>query len=101
MKKWMRLMISVVLALAGVSVLVSLGLAAYSSHQNDEDVSKFLEAYPFARSTRLDDCSLCHPGGNITQSGKTKYYGSCDYCHIIYGLQAPHGQIPLNGYGQA
>ena len=84
-----------------LGAFVSLGLAAYSSHQNDEDVSKFLEAYPFARSTRLDDCSLCHPGGTITQNNRTTYYGSCDYCHITYGLTPPHGQVPLNPYGQA
>jgi len=75
--------------------------AAYSSHQNDQDISKFLEVYPFARSTKLDDCSLCHPGGKVTEGGKTKSYGSCDYCHITYGLQPPHGEIPFNGYGQA
>ncbi|MBP1713534.1 MAG: putative rane protein, partial [Deltaproteobacteria bacterium] len=77
--------------------LVTLGLAAYSSHQNDQDVRNFLSVYPFAQFTKLDDCSLCHPGG--TSSGKS--YGSCDYCHITYGLAPPHGQVPLNPYGQA
>jgi hypothetical protein len=76
-------------------------LAAYSSHQNDQDVNTFLTLYPFARSTKLDDCSLCHPGGSITSGGKTTTYGSCDYCHIKYGLAAPHGPVPLNAYGQA
>ena len=76
-------------------------MAAYSSHQNDQDVNNFLTVYSFARSTKLDDCNLCHPGGNITQGTKTQFYGSCDYCHITYGLQPPHGEIPLNGYGQA
>jgi hypothetical protein len=75
----------------------NLVLAAYSSHQNDQDVNHFLAVYPFARSTKLDDCSLCHPGGKVG----SKNYGSCDYCHISYGLQPPHGQIPLNAYGQA
>jgi hypothetical protein len=74
--------------------------AAYSSHQNDQDINNFLTVYPFAKSTKLDDCSLCHPGGNVTQSGKTTSYGSCDYCHITYGLQTPHGKVPLNPYGQ-
>ena len=36
-----------------------------------------------------------------TQNGKTTSYGSCDYCHLTYGLQAPHGNVPLNAYGQA
>jgi hypothetical protein len=74
-------------------------LAAYSSHQNDQDVNNFLAIYAFARSTKLDDCSLCHQGGKI--SGKS--YGSCDYCHQTYGLQQPHGDIllTLNSYGLA
>ena len=72
-------------------------LTAYSSQQNDQDVNNFLAIYPFARSTELDDCSLCHPGGKVGN----KSYGSCDYCHMTYGLQPPHGQIPLSGYAQA
>jgi hypothetical protein len=71
-------------------------LAAYSAHQNDQDINNFLTVYPFARSTKLDDCSLCHPGGKVG----TKNYGSCDYCHNTYLLQPPHGPVPLNGYGQ-
>ena len=42
-------------------------LAAYSSHQNDQDIGNFLTVYPFAKSTKLDDCVLCHPGGTITR----------------------------------
>jgi hypothetical protein len=68
-------------------------LAAYSSHQNDQDVNNFLGVYPFAKSTKLDDCSLCHPGSPTS--------GSCDYCHKTYKLQPPHGQVPLNLFGQA
>jgi hypothetical protein len=74
--------------------------AAYSAHQNDQDIKNFLTVYPFATSTKLDDCSLCHPGGSITQGTKTTHYGSCDYCHNTYLLQPPHGPVPLNGYGQ-
>jgi hypothetical protein len=73
------------------------GWAAYSSHQNDSDVANFLAVYPFARSTKLDDCSLCHPGGKYIDN---KTYGSCDYCHLTSSL----GQVadyPLNSYGQA
>jgi hypothetical protein len=73
------------------------GFAAYSSHQNDQDIGYFLALYPHAKSTKLDDCSLCHPGGKIG----SKTYGSCDYCHQTYGLQPPHGTVPLNSYGQA
>jgi hypothetical protein len=97
-RKFWAISISAVI-LAGF--LVTLGLAAYSSHQNDLDVRNFLAVYPFAQYTKLDDCSLCHPGGNVTEGGKTKYYGSCDYCHITYGLKPPYGTVPLNAYGQA
>jgi hypothetical protein len=73
-------------------------MAAYSSHQNDKDVNNFLGVYPFAKSTKLDDCSLCHPGGKVG----SKTYGSCDYCHQTYGLKEPHTQpVPLNSYGSA
>ncbi|HUL22474.1 MAG TPA: hypothetical protein VLZ10_13545, partial [Thermodesulfobacteriota bacterium] len=73
-------------------------MAAYSSHQNDQDINNFLTVYPFAKSTKLDDCSLCHPGGKIG----SKTYGSCDYCHQTYGLKAPHTPpVPLNPYGVA
>jgi hypothetical protein len=79
-------------------VMTTPALAAYSSHQNDQDINNFLTVYPFARSTKLDDCSLCHPGGKIG----SKTYGSCDYCHQTYGLKPPHAQpIPLNSYGDA
>jgi hypothetical protein len=67
---------------------------AYSAHQNDTDVNSFLAVYPSAKSTKLDDCALCHPG---SPNGKS---GSCDYCHTTYKLQPPHGPIPLNSYGQ-
>jgi hypothetical protein len=84
------------LLMAALSVPVAMG--AYSAHQNDQDVANFLGAYPFARGTKLDDCALCHPGG---KQG-SKNYGSCDYCHLTYGLQAPHSQpVPLNEYGKA
>jgi len=71
---------------------------AYSAHQNDQDVNNFLAVYPFAKGTKLDDCALCHPGGKASD-GKT--YGSCDFCHLSYGLQPPHGAVPLNSYAQA
>jgi len=67
--------------------------AAYSSHQNDQDVNNFLTVYPFAKSTKLDDCALCHPG---SPNGKS---GSCDYCHKTYGLDGS-GTVPMNSYGQ-
>lgn len=82
-------------------VTATLAFAAYSAHKNDQDINNFLTVYPFTTPTKLNDCCLCHKGGNITRNGKTSYYGSCDYCHQIYGIQAPHGDITftLNPYG--
>jgi hypothetical protein len=80
-------------------ITATLAMAAYSSHQNDRDINNFLTVYPFAKSTKLDDCSLCHTSGKI---GKNTY-GSCDYCHQVYKTQPPHGDIlkTLNPYGAA
>ena len=82
-------------------VSVAPAFGAYSAHKNDRDINNFLTVYPFTRPTKLSDCSLCHKGGNITRSAKTSYYGSCDYCHQIYGVHEPYGDITstLNPYG--
>jgi hypothetical protein len=90
-----------ILAMLLSAIFCGIVFGAYSSHQNDQDVNSFLSVYPFAKGTKLDDCSLCHPGGTVTTGGKSSYYGSCDYCHLVYGLQAPHGPAPLNNYGKA
>jgi hypothetical protein len=94
-----RILWFMVLGLFGSVVSVTAALAAYSAHQNDQDINNFLAVYPFAKSTKLDDCSLCHTSGTI---GKNTY-GSCDYCHQIYKTQEPHGDIllTLNSYGLA
>ena len=82
-----------------VVAAASPSLAAYSAHQNDQDINNFLAVYPFAKSTKLDDCALCHKAGKIG----SKTYGSCDYCHQVYKTQPPHGNIleTLNSYGLA
>lgn len=98
-----KFLLILALSIVWMAVSPTSALAAYSSHQNDQDVNNFLTAYPFARSTKLDDCSLCHPGGDITQGNppKTTSYGSCDYCHIKCNLQASCADVPLNEYGNA
>lgn len=89
---------ALVLAVLWSVAMIPPALAAYSAHQNDQDINNFLAVYPFAKSTKLDDCALCHPGGKIG----SKTYGSCDYCHNYYGLTTPHvNAVPLNNYGQA
>ncbi len=94
-----RILWLMVLALFGTVVTLTAAMAAYSSHQNDQDVNNFLAAYPFAKSTKLDDCALCHTSGKIG----SKFYGSCDYCHQVYKTKPPHGDIlaTLNSYGLA
>lgn len=76
-------------------------LAAYKSHNADQDTNYFLQVYPAAQGTKLDNCYLCHSGGNVG----SKYLDSCDYCHTVYGFKPPHpeGSIvqTLNAYGQA
>lgn len=68
-------------------------MAAYRAHGNDRDLANFLQAFPRASNTKLDDCYLCHSGGQVGQ----KNVGSCDYCHLTHGLRPPHGEVPLNG----
>jgi hypothetical protein len=97
--KGTKVLWTLALGVLWIGIVATPALAAYSSHQNDQDINDFLAVYPFTRSSKLNDCSLCHPGGKITQNGKTSTYGSCDYCHITYGIQPPYGQIPLNAYG--
>ena len=94
-----KVLLILALSIVCLGVSSTSAFAAYSSHQNDQDISNFLTVYPFAKSTKLDDCSLCHKGGCI----KTNYYGSCDYCHQVYKTQPPHGDIlaTLNSYGKA
>src|SRR5208337_3544905 len=98
MKK-VRFLWFMVLGILWTVVTAISALAAYSAHQDDQDINNFLTVYPFAKSTKLDDCVLCHKGGTIG----TNTYGSCDYCHQTYGLQPPHGNIllTLNPYGLA
>ena len=88
--KRMAFIWALVLAVLWSLSMIPPALAAYSAHQDDADVNNFLSVYSFAKSTKLDDCALCHPGGKIG----SKTYGSCDFCHV-------GGGAPLNSYGQA
>jgi hypothetical protein len=75
------------------------GYGAYN-HQNEIDSGKFLTVYPTKAHSKLDSCALCHKGGSY--GGKT--YGSCQYCHAVYGLTSTtHGLFSdtLNSYGLA
>ena len=71
---------------------------AYKGHESDADVTNFVNAYPAAAGSRLDDCVLCHTGGEVPgKRGLTKV-NSCDYCHYIGQNDSPFTQT-LNSYG--
>lgn len=76
-------------------------MAAYKAHKNEADTTNFLQAYPHAKDTRLDNCYLCHTGGDMAG----KYLDACDYCHMVYGYKAPHpegsSRKTLNAFGLA
>lgn len=87
------------LLLVFLIILAPHGLTAYKAHDNDYDSEQFLLAYPDAQGSKLDNCYLCHTGGQV---GK-KYLNSCEYCHEVYGLKPPYGDSKqtLNAYGLA
>ena len=83
------------------TIAAAIAWAAYSSHQNDQDIANFMQIYPFARSTKLDDCSLCHPGGSITPGTKSLQLRQLRLLPHHLWTSSPHGEVPLNPYGQA
>ncbi len=71
-------------------------------HMDEQDSPKFQQAYPAYAGTKLDDCALCHSGGEYEKKpGKFKSVGSCQWCHMTYGYDGS-GDISetLNGYGE-
>ncbi|WP_225073270.1 GEGP motif-containing diheme protein [Desulfuromonas sp. CSMB_57] len=76
-------------------------IAAYKAHVSTQDSMLFVDEYPQAKGTKLDNCFLCHTGGEV----KDRYLNDCDYCHAVYGYRAPHppGSLEktLNAYGAA
>lgn len=76
-------------------------MAAYKAHLNERDTVRFLQAFPHAKDTKLDNCFLCHTDGDVGE----KYLDACDYCHTVYGYRAPHPEDSLrktlNAFGIA
>ena len=56
---------------------------AYKGHANDQDMNDLVAVYPGIAGTRLDDCHLCHTGGEVTSGGKTRTKNACDFCHYF------------------
>ena len=74
--------------------------AAYEAHGNDRDVASFREAHPGARGGRLDDCSLCHAGGERTDHvGKVQRVDTCTHCHDTTRMGKGPLRPPLNRFG--
>ncbi|HTZ18417.1 MAG TPA: GEGP motif-containing diheme protein [Dissulfurispiraceae bacterium] len=85
-----------------LAAVASVATAAYQhAGDADNDARVFLNVYPGAAGTKLDNCALCHGGGVYTSGGKSTTMGSCQYCHAItnYGKQADQFVSTLNSFG--
>ncbi|MHC1727980.1 MAG: GEGP motif-containing diheme protein, partial [Syntrophobacteraceae bacterium] len=104
MKQFVRL--ASIGSLLVFAAMVSVAGAAYQ-HAGDaeKDATIFLNVYPDAAGTKLDNCALCHGGGKYTdpKTQKTTAMGSCQYCHAVtnYGTQADQYGTTLNPFGAA
>lgn len=86
--------------------IVGLGLgsicifAAYH-HQGERDSGNFLRAHPGQGGGKLDQCALCHSGGQLEKKGVNVVVGSCQWCHFKYGYDMK-GSLAgtLNAYGR-
>jgi hypothetical protein len=97
MKK--NLLITVVMLL--LAIMGSTTFAAYH-HAGEQDSPNFLAAYPDKAGTKLDQCTLCHSGGQYeSKPGQWTSLGSCMWCHYKYGYDG-HGNIidTLNDFGK-
>lgn len=75
--------------------------AAYH-HGGDTDSELVLQAYPAIAGSKLDNCALCHSGGEYEQKpGVFISMGSCQWCHYSFGYDSS-GDITstLNDYGK-
>jgi hypothetical protein len=111
--KRFRVLISVPIAAIALCLIASAAgpgkvkSRAYAGHQNDRDIQNFIQQYPKAAGTRLDDCQTCHRSG-VAGTDTAREYSPCGYCHL---LQYPNAKyktgIPenfegtLNSYGLA
>ncbi len=80
---------------------------AYPGHENNTDINNFLQVYPAAAGTRLDDCQTCHRAG-VKGTDTERVYSPCGYCHLLlypnpsYQTGVPKdAEDTLNAYGLA
>ena len=92
-------MVGVVL-LVMVVLTASMAMAAYE-HEGEQDSANFTAIYPDKVATKLDQCALCHTGGEyIDDKDRTVTAGSCQYCHATYGYDGSGNIIDtMNPYG--
>jgi hypothetical protein len=80
--------------------LAMFAFAAYH-HQGERDSANFLKAYPEKAGGKLDQCALCHGGGQMEKSGTKITLGSCQWCHFKYGYDIKGAlTATLNNYGR-
>jgi len=96
MKNWLALLLPAML------VLCPAGAKAAYHHLDEADAPKFQQAYPDLVGTKLDDCALCHTGGQYEkQPGQYVTVGSCQWCHMTYGYDGSGDSYQtLNPYGK-
>lgn len=60
---------------------------SYQGHESDLDTNNFVNVYPAAVGTRLDDCQTCHKGATFTYDDGGEIQettkNACDFCHLI------------------
>ncbi len=82
--------------------MASISIAAYHhAGESEKDATIFLNVYPDAAGTKLDNCALCHGGGQDPNTSKQSILGSCQYCHAVsqYGTVTGKYALTLNAYG--
>jgi hypothetical protein len=91
---------TLVLMTLGLLLSVSGAFGAYH-HMGEMDSPVFQEAYPDKIGTRLDDCALCHTGGEVETRRGPSPVGNCQWCHHVtdYGRDNTNISDTLNPYG--
>ncbi len=94
MKKWFISVSVIFMLLSGTA------FGAYH-HMGEMDSPVFQEAYPDKVGTRIDDCALCHIGGEVETKRGPRPVGNCQWCHIVtnYGEDYTDIADTLNSYG--
>jgi hypothetical protein len=79
---------------------LSLFVFAAYQHRGERDSASFLKVHPAKAGGKLDQCALCHSGGQFEKKGDRAVLGSCQWCHFKYGYdkKGPLAET-LNAYG--